>query len=278
MWCPHYPMLHELLGKQPNGLVLDVGSFDGSDAIVFARAGHRVWSFEPSPGKVEPIRRRIKSKLSARQAANVTLYPWALSNATGTAAFVVNKAGNKANRMFRGQLGSAQDSLGAPLWTLDNATTVVVEVPVRRIDDIVPSNHSVLLLKVDAQGYDHHVLLGARQLLTQKRVSVVVAELSPLLMPGGFAAAAEMVRYLHALGYQCTRCCECPETCCGSGTKARSSIPAIQYAADLGAVDKGVTIRGGVNVGRWDDLVCLPSTLASGQSAANGPHRRHTRR
>ena len=52
MWCPHYPMLHELLHKAAKGFVLDVGSFDGRDAIAFGRAGHRVWSFEPSPGKV----------------------------------------------------------------------------------------------------------------------------------------------------------------------------------------------------------------------------------
>ena len=239
MWCPHYPMLDAVLARQTPGFVLDVGSLDGSDAIRFARGGHRVWSFEPSPGKIAAIRQRIKAN---HMENNVTLYPYALSNTTEIGRFFINLAtGSAARKLFRG-LGSAQDSLGAPLHTAHKNMTTVVSVPVHRLDELMPADQHTLLLKVDTQGFDLQVLLGARELLARNRVDAVVAEMAPALMPGGAEAAKEMVRFMNEVGYTCTRCCECSH-CCGGGSKARTSIPALQYATDLAE--------------KWDDIVCV---------------------
>ena len=126
-WCPHHGgSLMQLLSGEPPGFVLEVGSFDGSGAIAFARAGHRVWSFEPSPGKFEPTKKKI---IAAGLAAKIYLFGYALSNVTGSAPFVVNRAGYNGKKMFKGELGSEQDGLGTPLWKLDNKTTAVVQVP-----------------------------------------------------------------------------------------------------------------------------------------------------
>jgi FkbM family methyltransferase len=255
-WCPHGRTLAKMLRRRPSGFVIDVGSFDGRDAIAFAKAGHRVWTIEPSPGKVEPIRERIASLGLAHI---VTVFPYAMSNTTGTAPFVVNRAGQTEKKMFRGELGSAQDGLGKALWNVDNKTAAVVHVPVRTLDAIVPSAQDVLLLKVDAQGYDYQVLLGAQSLLATKRIRRLVAELWPLHMPGGPGAAVEMIEYLNRLGYSCYRCDGPDMTIPGLDIRGKP-VSVRTYADQLARKDKGQLERG-VNVGRWDDVVCEPSGM-----------------
>lgn len=251
-WCPHGKTLRKLLNKEPAGFVIDVGSFDGRDAITFGKAGHRVWSFEPSPGKVVPIRERMAS---VGLASNVTIFPYALSNTTGTAPFVVNRAGAGAYKMFKGELGSAQDGLGKALWSLDNRTAAVVHVPVRKLDDLVSNDQDVLLLKVDAQGYDYHVLLGAERLLRTKQIRRLIAEVMPLHMPGGPSTVVSMVAYLNRMGYECERC-----TVSKDGPLRVGRIRVLDYATELARPDMGRYNRG-VNFGRWDDIVCEPVML-----------------
>ena len=47
------------LGKVKPGLILDVGAYDGRDAISYAKAGHNVLSFEPVPSKHSKIEANI---------------------------------------------------------------------------------------------------------------------------------------------------------------------------------------------------------------------------
>ena len=94
-WCPHSKTaIKHALKAQPAGLVLDVGSFDGSDAILYAGAGHQVWSFEASPGKIDPIRAHIAEHGLQN---NVTLFHYALSNYSGTAGFTVSISSTSAS-------------------------------------------------------------------------------------------------------------------------------------------------------------------------------------
>ena len=62
--------------------MLDIGAFDGLDAITYASTGHTVWSFEASPAKAEPIQSRFRDACSANR-CNITLYPVALSDSNG---------------------------------------------------------------------------------------------------------------------------------------------------------------------------------------------------
>lgn len=43
------------------GLVLDIGALNGEDAVLYARAGHEVISFEAVPTKAETIRKTIEA-------------------------------------------------------------------------------------------------------------------------------------------------------------------------------------------------------------------------
>jgi precorrin-6B methylase 2 len=44
---------------QPGQLVIDVGAYDGQEAIQYARAGHKVLSFEPTPSKAIKIKQAL---------------------------------------------------------------------------------------------------------------------------------------------------------------------------------------------------------------------------
>ena len=60
VWCPAHggkSVVHQTLKQHQSGqLVIDVGAYDGQEAIQYARAGHKVLSFEPTPSKAAKIK------------------------------------------------------------------------------------------------------------------------------------------------------------------------------------------------------------------------------
>ena len=55
------------LAEMPPGLIIDVGAFDGRDAIAYGSAGQlRVWSFVPTPSIVDFIRERLRAASVAK--------------------------------------------------------------------------------------------------------------------------------------------------------------------------------------------------------------------
>ena len=241
--CPHNLAKNNapLRALEP-GLVVDVGSFDARDAVQYAKAGHQVLTIEPSPGKWDFIQQQIRA---ANFEGKISLLKLAMSNTTGTAPFVVNRAGKVGQKRFKG-LGSAQDGLGAALQKLDNYSAATVEVQVRTLDEVVPASREVLYLKVDAQGYDYQVLMGAKKLLSQKRIRQLVFELMPLHMPGGSDSVVGVFDYMDRMGYDCGRCV----------TSHEGGIAARDLGEMLSDARKGHWLRG-VNYGRWEDVLCV---------------------
>ena len=191
-------------------MVIDVGSLDAADALMFGGTGHRVWTFEPSPTKHEPIRRRLAA---SAHAANITFFPYALSNFTGSASFAVHAVRQPKIREFlgarRGSLafGSAGDSLQLEQDVGHTTSTQAVNlVAVRTLDSLVAPREHVLFLKIDAQGFDFRVLLGASRLLSERRVEHLLFELAPHLMPGGRSEAATSLMFMEQMGYSCLPC------------------------------------------------------------------------
>lgn len=215
-WCKSMPggslhrrLMHERSDDNPNRIVLDVGSFDGSDAVNFARATQRrVFTFEPTPSKLEPIRERL---LAAGLADNVTLFPFALSNTTGEKKLKMYRAPRPAGRAFvHNQLGSAQDTLVEDDASGSTAAAPgVVAVPVRQLDAVLAEHmpHArVAFLKVDAQGFDMLVLRGAARLLAERRIERFLFEFTPYGMPGTFEAAVAELEWLERAGHSCVPC------------------------------------------------------------------------
>ena len=193
-WCPaagrvlRRNLMRERarLDEDPIRIVIDVGSFDGTDAISFATASQqRVWTFEPTPSKHDGIRRRLNE---AGVAGNVTLFPFALSNKTGDGQLEVLRAAKPKGRKFmNNQLGSAQDLLTQDVrpGQLPTTRAGVVKVPIRQLDQVVadhaPPLARVAFMKVDAQGFDTLVLRGASRLLSERRIEKFVFEFRGIL-------------------------------------------------------------------------------------------------
>eukprot|EP00966_Prymnesium_polylepis_P176172 4077752-Prymnesium_polylepis.3 len=238
-WCPEVlaapkhrgtasggPVI-EALRKQPPGLVLDVGAYDGAQALAFAATGHRVYAFEPSPSKAPLIRAAFEA---SAHAARLTLFPVAVSNETGSTAFyVTTQRSSRSRTIHNGFDGSEQDQLDPPPWP-SNRTVVRVDT----LDNVVGNSATVLYAKIDAQwwldsncralnikragcgarvaqGHDWTVLRGARRLVTSHRLQRVAFELWPGKegATGRTERANEYIRtatWLMAHGYSCHKC------------------------------------------------------------------------
>lgn len=256
VWCPAHggkSAVHQTLKQhQPGQLVIDVGAYDGQEAIQYARAGHKVLSFEPTPSKAAKIRSAL---VEAGVDQSVDFYSYAISDQSGTAPFVVNVGVHMENGQWvvnageskkADEIGSEQDGFRVP-WNTENSTTV--DVRVETLDNMVPEGQYVLFAKIDSQGHDFKVLKGADRLLSENRILVFSAEVSPGLMEGGAEEATEMLNYIASKGYRCFGCRTSFET----GFRFGLPIPFDVWSRHLATLK---FMHRGANHGQWDDIVC----------------------
>ncbi len=158
-------LLRRLLA--PAHRVVDVGANIGYYVLLFESAvgaRGRLFCFEPEPDNLTELRRNVERN----GLANVEIFPMAL----GCAAAVVS-----LDRGINGQV--REDGSGE------------VEVPLRRLDDVVTS--PVDFVKVDVDGYEGHVLAGAERCLRQHRPTLFL-ELHPALIRPPFTIRGILAR------------------------------------------------------------------------------------
>ncbi len=162
---------------------IDIGANIGWHSIVAAhRLGGRgqVHSFEPEQANVALL--RVNVALSGL--SNVVVNPWALSDAAqaGTLSLHPNNLGDHR------------------LGTLDDRQAVTVEM--RRLDDYAIDPARPLLIKLDVQGGEWHVLKGAQQMLARDREVVIACEVSPLLLAEQGSSLEALIALLAANGFE----------------------------------------------------------------------------
>jgi len=184
--------LFRLLESHCIDTVIDVGASDGSYGHLLRRGGYRgaILSFEP----LESEHRRLQE--AAKHDDKWFVAPrMALGNESGVAQ--IHVAGNSSSSsllpMNRRHESAAPHS---KYITLESA-------PVSRLDEFdhatIQSARSIFL-KVDAQGYEMPVLLGAEQLLS--RVRGIQIELSLVELYDGQALYIEVIEWLGGRGLE----------------------------------------------------------------------------
>ena len=264
-WCGMAGQHSNLINLRNAGgqtLIIDVGSFDGSDAIRFATATRQtVWTFEPTPSKHQPIRQRLRQ---ANVDSHVRLFPCALSNRTSEGVLQVFRAPRAAGQRFvNGNLGSAQDMLSTQDVPASANTT---KVPIHTLDDLVARhawpNATIEWMKVDAQGFDTLVLRGAAQLLAASRIRRFIFEFTPSMMPGREHEAIDALNWLASTGAKCVPCNSAHTVPRMNGVPRVVTRPPTSFEEFVAPyVTPGA--RNTLGISGYDDMVCVMPSASS---------------
>jgi len=173
-----------ILGDRSPVVLFDVGANVGQTIDQFRGAfvRGRIFAFEPSPATFQALRRKYGG------IADVRLENVAFGDQEGT--FPLHVTSDPVN-----------DSLLRPVW-IDEAQTVPVRV--ETLDGYCARNAvgEIDLLKIDTQGYDLHVLRGARDLLGRHRVRLFCVEINFCPMYDGQADLLGLLSFADPLGYR----------------------------------------------------------------------------
>jgi FkbM family methyltransferase len=143
-----------------DSIVADVGANQGLYSVWLARlaAGGHIYAFEPDP----ELFRCLEGNVRNNGLTNISAIQAAASNRSGTLAFIVNELNRGDNRVSTGpDAASSQKQV--------TAVTVDEAVGHSRMD----------ILKIDAQGFEFDVLLGAQGTLQNNQDLIILFEFWP---------------------------------------------------------------------------------------------------
>jgi len=243
--------------------VVEVGTNDGTDfAVPTALLGkNRIYCFEPSAhtfrrltGNLDSAGVRWVNSSEARRfhrqaPGSVLAYQAAVSNATATASFT---EASSEQHNFANSLTARRGGMPGFVKGVRH-----VEVAVVTLDDVLAHERAgVLMLKIDSQGYEYHILRGAMRYILRRPVLCILLEFTPKLLLAAGVQPIELLRLLrHTLGYQCFDLSP-PEHTYISKRGAASAPLSVSFADFLQRYRPL-----GSNFGQWTDLLCLNFAL-----------------
>ncbi|CAL4917653.1 unnamed protein product [Urochloa decumbens] len=193
--------IQELLGGEvgrgaaSGGVVVDVGANVGMASFAAAVMGFRVVAFEPM---FENLQRICDGVYLNRVQDRVLVYHAAASD----------RLGNITMHKVIGRLdNSAISATGAKLAFKSNEEIAVV-VSTIPLDEVIADTERVLMIKIDVQGWEYHVLRGASKLLsrTKGEAPYLIYEEDERLLQASNTSAQEIRTFLSSVGYNdCTR-------------------------------------------------------------------------
>lgn len=169
--------------------IIDIGAHIGRHAIPLAKkigpAG-LLYAFEPIP----LIRNRLNENIYASGLNNVVVLPFALSTKREVADFTYvpnlpEESGLKERRIYNDIPSEFQK----------------IKVGVFQLDDLIPLGSKVSFLKIDVEGGELDVFLGASNLLESSR-PIVAFECGAASFLGYHEAPDRIFDIFDALGYQ----------------------------------------------------------------------------
>ncbi len=145
---------------------------------------NRCFAFEAAPRNISILQANITTNQLSQQ---ITLFPVAAGREPGSLQF---------------ELGpEAQTGWGG---LTNTATSSSVAVDVVRVDDCIPDDVTIDLLKVDIEGADSWALMGCEKLLQRRQVKEIWYEQNQPRMELLGIAPNQARDFLESLGYVCT--------------------------------------------------------------------------
>ncbi|BAT76360.1 hypothetical protein LR48_Vigan01g259400 [Vigna angularis] len=188
-------LLEKAKSEGKDGLVVDVGANVGMATFAASAMGFQVLAFEPV---FENLQKICEGIYFNRVADLVTVFEAAASD----------RVGNITVYKLLGRLdNSAISATGAKLAFKSNEE-VAFQVKTVPLDEVIPESKPVLLLKIDVQGWEYHVLKGASKLLSRKgsQAPYLIYEEDERLLQASNSTVEKIRGFLQSVGYHdCTR-------------------------------------------------------------------------
>lgn len=186
---------HVMLRALHDGdVAVDVGANVGFFTVMLATlvgAQGRVVSFEPGPDNLPRLQRNI----AASGVENVTIVPQPASDSAGPTLFYLNSDISGGHALWDpGQFPGNTKSLAQQRIVDVTATTLDAELA--RLNLPAPR-----LIKIDTEGADHRVLIGATGLLRDHSVPYIVAELHDFGLEQLGSSQQALRRFMAGFGY-----------------------------------------------------------------------------
>lgn len=165
------------------GTMIDVGANFGYFSLIWAAANpaNKSIAFEASPRNAGYLQKNVDSNGLSE---SIKVYPFALGRSNGELEFDPGP----------------DDMTGWGGLKLTTSTSSF-RVPVKRLDDILDSSITVDFMKVDTEGADTWVLMGAEKLLKEKRIKEIHFEQNKPRLRQLNIADDEAVNFLNSAGY-----------------------------------------------------------------------------
>jgi FkbM family methyltransferase len=170
---------------RPGDWVLDVGANVGLIAAQLARlvgGSGRVWAIEPIPRN----HRRLHQLADDNQLSQMRIVEGALSNQTGEASIRIPVDGQSGWASF------------TKSWDMGGS----VNTPTWRLDDLITGEAGrISFIKLDVEGFEPQVLMGATQTLASMR-PCVMCEFNDILLRDAGSSSAALLEMFSELGYE----------------------------------------------------------------------------
>lgn len=177
--CHHVQALLERV-LTPEMNCIDVGCHLGSmlqQMVRLAPRGRHI-AVEPVPYKAAWLKQKFPG-VDVRQLA--------LSETAGTAEFFIPAQSSGLSSLHRDTVPGAANK---------------IEVPLARLDDLVPEGQPVGFIKIDVEGYELAVFRGARRLLRSQRPMLLFECTQRGLVNAGVDSSQVFNELTHESGYQ----------------------------------------------------------------------------
>ncbi len=177
---------------RPSDIFIDIGSNIGLFSIHAANiVGEKgsVFAYEPTPKTFT----RLIENIQLNNLENIKAFNIGISDSKGTLCLKVSSSGFDAWNTFVGQE--------------DFKFSRQVDVPVETLDDIYQytfseNKSSIALIKIDVEGWERHVLIGAQSILKKQDAPVLMVEFTETNLLAAGTNCYEIYDLVASYGYK----------------------------------------------------------------------------